>query len=1345
MKREFISLLRKISFLITACVVSIIALNAQTMEKLIVYENFGGLDAGSSVLGIQPDKWPDVHADSATNGGWSSSEQNMDNKGGTVWVYQFHGNGYAHIDTINKNKTGGIGGLGITVNAATKKWKRPVTLRNGYKMPFFDDTTVDFGFFGAAVLPEFSSWISYAPYTPDYLKNQTDEIGYVYTGKDVDGKRPEITIPSDPIYVFEDLSKIEILFSGSRLGQNNTIRVTLEEQNSAGSTIGTEKFTFSATIEPRLITIPTDKQYIRIHIDTWGSANNANVSDYALLNNNTELDTWANYNYNAVAGLKPDGSSTAGQTGNPGISLHMIKIYAKMTGTAGYTITTDNGLVSGTTTGISYGANATLTAAATNGGEKFMGWNIDGKPDLSEVVNPLSISVTEDMTIMPVYVGDIVELAVVDENFTNWMQVGNTLPDKNNRLDYSQGSPDEGTMISGSQKVALRHGFTSGGKDSVSIQMVKCNVIPQYGLRVYNAPGWENSIGYVAFMGPNDNKGYMSVDSLDGITKAIVSLSSYDQPAPDRACAILVNDELKRNKTLRTMYVEDVEIDNDPADPMELQIGPGNQARIEYLSNPNPAADIFTSVSAAAVALHTIKLYAEVTVEDETYYKLTSPTTPNGIITGIVPSSGNSTQHYVAGTQVTLSAQADQGYGFDGWFDESNTLISAENPITITMDANKTYKPVFAIGYSYIQLADNPRGTVSPSQEPFAIEGETFTFYSGNALQLFAVPTYGNTFSKWVLNGVDQPSNPLSLSSSQMASGATNILSVVYDTVTARQSIAIEIDTEEGNVTFDQNPENLTIDGDTLRADFPKGEEIQVTVVDGYGFTFSNWKAGMDVDLADTANTIVSVVMDKDIKMAAVFELLPRQRLVVNQGAGGSIEITDTHKDGAQETAGLWPEGHKVELTATPAEGNELNNVGEGVTAKIDGNIVLVTMDNDTVTVNPDFRLKSEFLTLTHNFQDPQLWPMHLDNSSNVPGARVFLEKPESWDPTSYNDNLESLLTELAPYRVWGSESNDHSDGPSGNKDPITTLNLVYTKDALNVELDIKNSQSKAKATIVNYSTCNDCLIGKAVKGGNVTNYYLGHVTPGMLALQGLSTTDRTTLSGPAFRAADSIGIMVVEGFVYVENVEVGYVTSSPQFCPGVFYTTDPDLEIIGSDNNFAGGFGDLWPLGQDFRASDRPDQGNYGWGSAQEGMIMDQGMIVAEPDVPETRIIITAGYKTAAENYVYSTIYIHDLKIVGSPSEITGFNGSVKQDDISNSKFYMLGNSNLLQAEIDEPAKTIVIYDMNGKAIKVIQNIDSYNNQVDVGNLEKGIYGIHCYGRSGKLYTGIFGKLNNE
>jgi hypothetical protein len=641
-------------------------------------------------------------------------------------------------------------------------------------------------------------------------------------------------------------------------------------------------------------------------------------------------------------------------------------------------------------------------------------------------------------------------------------------------------------------------------------------------------------------------------------------------------------------------------------------------------------------------------------------------------------------------------------------------------------------------------LADNPKGTVIPGTEPYEINGETLTFYGGNPLQLTADPVYGFVFSKWVLNGEDVTENPLTLSSSQMGSEVTNVVSVVYDSITTRKSIAIEIDTEQGNISFNHDPENLTIDGDTLRGDFPTGEEIQLTVDDGYGYYFARWKQGPDIPDADTSKSNIKVVMDKDIKLACVFEELPRKLLVINQGNHGTIEITDPHKDGELEMAGLWPDGYSVQITATPDNGFELISVGEDVSAFIDGNSVKVKMDQDTVTLYPEFVTESLYLTLKHNFQDSELWPMHENNVSNVPGAITFLGLPENWDPTTYNDDLEALLEDIAYYREWGSLSNDHSTGPSGTEDPMTTLVLEFTKDPLVTELDIKNSQSKAKATVVNYSTCNDCLIAKAVKAKNVTNYYLGHVTPGMVALQGLGDVSRNTTGGPAFRANDSIGIMVIEGFVYVENVEVGYVTQTSQFCPGVFYTTDPNLEIINSDFNFAGSFGELWPLGQDFPVSARPDHGEYGWGSAQEGMIMDKGMTVAEEGVPETKIILTSGYKTINGEYYYSTIYIHDLKIIGSPKVVTSIYDLVKQDDVLETKFSMLGNTNILQADINEQAKAIVIYDMNGRAVKVIKNIDSYNNQVDVGFLKKGMYGIHCYGRSGKLYTGIFSKVNN-
>jgi hypothetical protein len=1313
-------------------------MNAQTVEKLIIYENFGGADAGSSVAGIQPDKWPAVHSDSGKYCGWFTTDQNLDNKGNDVPVSQFYGNGFFHIDSVQVNRTGGLSGLDIDWDDLTKIWWKSVPFRNGYVMPTPPNaSTLEFGFFGAAALPELSSWISYAPYTPDYLKNQTDEQGYIYLGKNVGSERPVFTIPNSDFEYLKDISRIELLVSGSRLGQNNTISVRIEELDVDGITLGVDTFTFSATIEPRLIHVPVDKDYCRIYIQAWGSANNANTTDFALMTSNTEVDTRKGYNYNAIAGIKPDGSSTDGLIINPGMSVHMIKIYAFMSGT-GYTITTDDGLVTGTKTGIAHGQTVQLTAQATSGANKFMGWKIAGKPDLSEIVNPLIITVTSDMTIMPVYAGDEVEVAVVNENFTDWVQHGITQEEYNNRLDYSNNPPNE-TVWTGTVRVPLRYGFTSGGEDSVDISLNQCNVIPQYGLRVHNLPGWEKYTGFVAYMGPNDSKGFMKVDSLEGITKAEVDISSYDLPSPDRACALMVNGSLVRNKTLRTLYADNVVIDNDPADPFSLQAGPGNQARCEYLVPASPTADIFTSVSAAAVALHNLKMYAKITLPDLNYYQLTMPSVSGGTISGYSPESGNSTNHYLEGTKVTITALPDEGFGFEGWVDGAETPVGSENPITITMDANKSIKPVFGQKPSYIKLVSNANGEVTTSIEPESVSNDTLTFLAGISVSLTATPKYGYTFAKWTKNGEDVTSNPLVLSVTEMGKFVTNVITVVYDSITVRNTLSVTIDTSMGDVTFDHTPENLTHVGITLSCEFPAGETIEVEAEPGYGYSFSHWQSGLDIADADTLSNPVSVTMDGNKTIGTVWNLLDRRKLIIEDVPNGSLVITDVHKDGTQEQQGLWPENYDVEITIQPNEGWMFLDLNQGVTyTKLSNTVMTVRMDQDTVTVIAEFTVYVDVTEITEIFQDPVRWPEPEGNVSNVPGAIEFLTLASDWDPTTYNNNLEDLLTILAYYREWGSQSNDNSDGPSGTKNPMTTLLLNYESTPLVRKIRVGSSPDSVKLTAVKYSLCNNCLIAKAVKEANVTYRYLGHVTPGMIALRKPNVVIRSVNDYPAFMPGDSLGMLMVEGLAYVDRLEIGYVTSSAQFCPGVFYTTDP-IELIDDNGLFGASFGDLWSLGQlsGKEIAYRPDQDKYGWGCAQEGMIMDQNMYIQE-DVPETKILITAGYKQGDPDYLYSTIYIHDLRIWGSPIKTTGVNEMmVNADDAC--RFYMLGHTGVLQIDVDEPVKALVIYDMSGQAVRVIREVN--DNKVSLAGLSPGVYAVHSYVRSGKTYTGSFGK----
>jgi hypothetical protein len=1328
----------------------------QKREKVILYENFGGTNAGSSDISIQPDEWPAIHADSGKLAGWYTTSQNIDNKGDNVLIPQFYSNSYFSTDDLKANRTGGIDDLDITVNDVTKEWSRTVSLRNGYINPLTGLPSVGIRFLGAAVLPKFSSWISYAPYTPNYLKNQTDEIGYLYLGKDLTintkAYHPMVTIP-DVIYEYlKDISKIEMLLSGSRLGQNNTVSVKIEELDEEGVTLGTKTYTYSATIEPRLITVPVERNFCRIYIQGWGSANNSNVTDFALLNGNTEVDTRLPYNYNAIPGTKPDGTASTGQNSNPGIQIHMLKIYAYMDG--GYTITTNNALVTGTTSNINHGQSVILTAQATNGGNKFMGWKISGKADLSEVVNPLTVTVTKDMTIMPVYAGDLVEVPVVNETFTNWTNKGTVLPASNNMLKYDNASTTTITTNGGYDsdtpvpiKVALQYGYKSHtNADSISLKLKYCYVIPNYGLRVYNMPGWQQQVGYAAIVAKaNNNKGFILLDTLDNVTKAEVSVSSYDIPSPDRACAFKLNGAFVRSKMLQSLYAQTVTIDNSStSNPFVLQIGPGTQARCEYVTAPSVAADLETGMNAAAVAIHSVKIYSKINIPAKNYYQLIIPAFTGGYITGQTPEATNSTNHYTEGTKVTIGANPTLGFGFDGWYDGNGTLISLNNPVTITMDADKTLKPVFAKNPSYIKLAPNANGTISTSIKQQASSNDTLTFLAGVPVSITATPKYGFKFTKWVKNGVDATTNPLVLAGTDLVKNATIVLSVVYDSILTRQTLTVNSDLTQGVVTFNYAPEN-PVNGATVQTgQFPTGVTIDAKGEPAYGYDFVSWRSGLAIAAADTMKNPATIVMSADKTIQPTWKASTRKLLIIRSGFNGSIAVSDIHKTGTQEQAGLWPTNYNVELTATPASGFVLASIGDSASGIfVTESVITVNMDRDTVIVRPEFVKQdtSVSLCIDEKFQDATRWPENPGTVSNVPGAIDFLGLSADWDPRTYS-NLESLLKVLAPYRVWGSQSNDNSDGPNGTKTPKTTLNLVYKNQPLVSTPKIGVTNKYVRLTVTNYAPCNNCIIGKAVKEGSISNYYLGHVTPGMLALKRLNVTNRKTADYAPFMANDTVGMMQIEGLAYIEKVKIGYVSGGTQYCPGVFYTVDP-IALIGGNNLWAPLFADLYSIGQlgQKEAAYTPYNTKYGWGSSQEGMIMDQNMYIAETGYPETKLLITSGYKSTGDLYTYSDIYIHDLKVWGIP------NGSISPVNVrelidsptEGCKFFVLGNTQMLKVDTKEIMKAVVIFNMKGQAIKVFQN--NCGNLLDVSKLRPGVYGVQAIGRSGKLYKGSFGK----
>ena len=131
-----------------------------------------------------------------------------------------------------------------------------------------------------------------------------------------------------------------------------------------------------------------------------------------------------------------------------------------------------------------------------------------------------------------------------------------------------------------------------------------------------------------------------------------------------------------------------------------------------------------------------------------TQYTLTVNAGSNGSVT-LNPAGGT----YPAGMVVQLTAVPNTGYAFSGW---SGALSGTTNPITITMDGNKTVGAAFS-QLQQFNLTTNVVGNGSITLNP--TPGGTYP--QGTVVQLTAVPATGYAFSGWSgdLTGSTNPTN----------------------------------------------------------------------------------------------------------------------------------------------------------------------------------------------------------------------------------------------------------------------------------------------------------------------------------------------------------------------------------------------------------------------------------------------------------------------------------------------------------------------------------------------------------------------------------------------------------
>ena len=293
----------------------------------------------------------------------------------------------------------------------------------------------------------------------------------------------------------------------------------------------------------------------------------------------------------------------------------------------------------------------------------------------------------------------------------------------------------------------------------------------------------------------------------------------------------------------------------------------------------------------------------------KTQRTLTVNATNGSVSTNPNPTSGT----YDDGTSVELIATPAAGYQFDGW---SGDATGTTNPLTITMDADKTVTATFSQIQRTLTVNVTGNGSVTPASGT--------TFNDGDMATLTATPDTGWEFVGWT-NDASGSTNPLTITMD-----ADKVVTATFRRITRTLTINI---TGNGSVT----PPNGSIYND--------GTVATITATPAAGYQFDGWSG----DATGTTNPL-TLTIDADKTITAIFSRIKRT-LTVN-ATNGTVTISNPfaiRSINNTPTTGQVDDGTTLRLTATPDVGYQF----DGWSGDLSGatNPVDVVMDADkTIT-----------------------------------------------------------------------------------------------------------------------------------------------------------------------------------------------------------------------------------------------------------------------------------------------------------------------------------------------------------------------------------------------------------
>ena len=271
---------------------------------------------------------------------------------------------------------------------------------------------------------------------------------------------------------------------------------------------------------------------------------------------------------------------------------------------------------------------------------------------------------------------------------------------------------------------------------------------------------------------------------------------------------------------------------------------------------------------------------------DTVRYTLTLTASEGGTVS---PESGT----YTENDSVELLATPDSTYVFVNW---TGSSTSTDNPLNVTMDADKSYSANFAKKQYPLTIIVEGEGTIS---EEIVTNGRVEDYDVGTLVQLTATPSDGWKFDKWV--ELDVHTNPLEVSITDSVTLTARFyipIDSVSITPSALQMILGDIDTLKADIY----PNNIS---DTINWK-SSDERIATVTQDGIVTAIAKGEAIITVTTAkdsitNSAKVVVSTDGDKDgvIDENDTCTDTPEDTTVDTNGCADSQK--DTDEDGVND------------------------------------------------------------------------------------------------------------------------------------------------------------------------------------------------------------------------------------------------------------------------------------------------------------------------------------------------------------------------------------------------------------------------------------------------------------